>query len=51
MRTVPTSYVYNVKTKTIPTKLIPNTKDRWVGDNDTDDEKSCSRYIKQELKL
>lgn len=51
MVTVETSYIYNVKTKTIPTKSIPNTKDRWIGDNDTDNERSCSRYIKQELRL
>ena len=49
--TIQTVYIYNIKTITIPSKKIDNTKDKWIGDNDCGVEKSGINYIKQELKL
>lgn len=50
MVTVATSYNYRT-TIVVINNDIENTRDKWIGDNDTNDEKSCSRYIKRELKL
>ncbi len=49
--TIKTIYIYNIKTINIPTIKIENTKDRWVGDNNCNVEKSEINYIKQELRL
>ena len=52
MVTVKTSYNYNYRTNVvIINNDIDNVRDKWIGDNDTNDERSCSKYIKQELKL
>jgi len=49
--TVDTSYVYNIKTITRYTKQIDNTKDKWIGDNNSNLEKANIAYIKRSLKL
>jgi hypothetical protein len=36
---------------TIINNDIEDTKDKWIGDNNSSDEKANSNYIKQELKL
>jgi len=52
MVTVPTIYNYNYrKTVTIINNDIKDEKNKWIGNNDTNFEDNCSRYIKQELKL
>ena len=49
--TVPTSHVYNVKTITFETKTISNTKDKWIGNFNSPDEKGPAKYIKEQFKL
>ena len=36
---------------TVINNEIEDTKDKWIGDNNSNDEKANSNYIKQELKL
>jgi len=49
--TIPTVYIYNVKTITFKIKNIINTKDRWIGDNNYGLEKSRTKYFERDFKL
>lgn len=51
MVTVETCYIYNVKTITRQTNIIPNTKDKWVGDFNCPSGKSAAKYFKEQFKL
>lgn len=49
--TIPTVYIYNIKTRTILTKSIENIRDKWIGDYSCGLEKKNIEYIKKEFKL
>jgi hypothetical protein len=52
MVTVDTIYNYDYRTNVVViNNNIENTRDMWMGDNDTRFESGCARYIKKELKL
>ncbi len=52
MVTVETNYIFNFKKViTVKNKDIPNTIDKWIGDNNTISEKHDINYIKREFKL
>ena len=49
--TVMSVYIYNIKTITLETKAIPNTKDKWMGDFNTEFENRNVKYFIREQKL
>jgi hypothetical protein len=51
MVTIKSVDVYNVKTVTINTKIIPNTKEKFIGNNNSWLEEKNIDYIKQEMKI
>jgi len=51
MVTIPTVNIYNVKTITFETKSIPNTKDKWIGNYNTNVEKALAEYFRRQFRL
>ena len=51
MVTIKTCYIYDIKCKTILTKSVPNTKDKWIGDYNYGLQKKNIKHFKEQFKL